>query len=145
MKANINKLVEMLKKIIGEDSFENFEVYLGEINGRYDVDYNIDRKDVLDTIYSDGEINGFSDHQDVEDAGYVCVVRYKNKEDKKEGKLEKIFLFINENSKKGLMFNMVQTDPELYQVIFDSKITKVMYLTIRVIVVVALKLYLLRN
>lgn len=121
MKTDYNGLMNILKGYNDSNLLNNVEVYVGEINGEYDALYSIEQKDVLDTIFSDGEINPASTSRDVTDANYVCVVRYKNSEDENKSELEKVFLFIEQESQKEFMFNMVQEDPFLYQKIFDQR------------------------
>ena len=130
MKADYNKLVELLKKYNSEDELKNIEVYVGEINGKYDTEYSIEKKEVLDTIISDGDIFPSFDNgkvfYEVNDAKYTFITRYGNsKDNSKRAEIEKVFLFIDEYSLSEIRSFLLQYDQDydfdLYLKIFNSK------------------------
>lgn len=128
MKADYSKLIETLKRYSESDCFNNLEIYIGEINGMYDTKYSIRNKDVLDTIFSNGDIvpNIYKKEMsyEVSDADFVCISRYKNVKDSSSSKLEKVFLFINREILKEFLYSMVQENVDLYMKVFDKKYYK---------------------
>lgn len=125
MNTDYEKLMEILKKYNEADGLKNVSFYTGNINGKYDTEYNIENKDVLDTIISDGDIRGSVGSYDVENASYVCVSRYKNNpEEKLSSKIEKIDLFIEKGEYSDLPFYMSQKDFDVYQKVFKQSNNK---------------------
>ena len=98
------KLIKELEKLNEEKNLESIDVYFGEINGEYDREYSIDKKEVMDVIHSDGKIDTKQDNAniiyDVNDANYVYIVRYKNTNNKEtHSKIEKVSLLISDQYK----------------------------------------------
>lgn len=122
MKKDYDKLIQTLRRFYKNSDLKNVEVFSGDINGKYDTLYNIDQKDVLDIIFSDGDIvQKDPDSRDVDNASYVCITRYKNDESNiADSDIDTIFLFVDEKNQKEFMFEFVQKDPELYQKVFDQ-------------------------
>lgn len=130
MKADYSKLVELLKKYDSNDGLKNIEVFVGEINGKYNTEYSIEEKEVLDTIISDGDIFPcFEDGKvvyEVNDAKYTFITRYGNSNDSSKGAvIEKVFLFIDEHSLSEVRSFLLQYDHDydfnLYLKIFNTK------------------------
>ena len=119
MKTNYEELIKFFQKFDEEGSLNKIDIYVGEVNGKYDHVYNIEKKEVLDTLLSDGNLYGSANGHDVEGATYTCVFRYVNGDKNGVGELEKITLFLEKSSQKDFMFAMVQQDLDLYQKIFD--------------------------
>ena len=119
MKTNYDELIKLFQKFDKEESLDAVDIYVGQVNGKYDHIYNIEKKEVLDTLLSDGDIYGSSDSHDVSGASYTCIVRYINDENNSKGKLEKVILLLEKDFQKEFMFAMVQQDLDLYQKIFD--------------------------
>ena len=125
MNTDYEKLMKILKKYDEAGELENVSFYTGNINGKYDTEYNIENKDVLDTIISDGMIYGSTGSYDIENASYVCVARYKNDSTKNlSSRIEKIELFIDKEHKDDLTFYMVKKDLDLYQKVFKQSNNK---------------------
>ena len=121
MKTNYNELIKLFQRYDAEESLDVIDIYVGNVNGKYDHIYNIDKKEVLDTLLSDGNVYGSADSHEVDGASYTCIVRYVNDGESNAGKLEKVMLFLEKDLQKDFMFAMVQQDLELYQKIFDRK------------------------
>lgn len=128
-KGYIN-LLKLLERIDGEDQLKNIDIYVGEINGRYDTAYNDDEKEVLDTISTDGDIlPNLDDNKvsyNVSDAKYTLITRYGNVEGKKNvPEVKKLSLFLNESSLTDFRSCFLEFDKnngsELYLKVFNSK------------------------
>ena len=125
MKADYEKLVEILKKYYETGELENLSFYTGNVNGKYAIEYNKDQKEVLDTIISDGAMQRSPEDYEVVDASYVCVTRYRNDSTKDlSSRIEKIELFIDKECKDDLIFYMVQQDLDFYQKVFKQSNNK---------------------
>ena len=123
MKKDYEKLLEILRRFNKSSGLKDVEVYSGDINGTYDTVYDINSKEVLDTMFSDGDVS-FEDSSShiVSDASYVCIVRYKNNESNiARSDIDKIYLFVDDDSQKEFMFDFVQKDSGLYQKVFEQK------------------------
>lgn len=119
----MEKLMEVLTKLDKINGLSNIEVYTGKIDGKYDRTYKIEEKEVLDTIVSDGKVDGFPDSYEVDKASYVCIVRFRNSDpERSSGEVEKITLFVSDERKEELMFNLFQEankdNPDIYQKVF---------------------------
>ena len=119
MNTNYEQLTQFLRKNC-EEGLNNIDFYVGEINGKYDTEYNIDKKEILDTILSDGKVFGDTGSYEVDDASYVCIARYKNKDKKLSSEIEKIYLFMQKEDQRDFMFYLVQEDIDIYQKLFDQ-------------------------
>ena len=122
MKKDYEKLIETLQRYDKSSGLKNVDIYSGDINGKYDTLYDINNKEVLDIMFSDGNIvQDDPDSRKLSNASYACIVRYKEDNgDHTEIDIDKIFIFVDEKQREEFMFKFVQKDPELYQKVFEQ-------------------------